>query len=318
MDKQLKSDWSKLLGRFRKYLNPEHDNIFQNFSTDYYWSTFQSEWATDIIFKNRKALDEIYPSLIHHGMTTFQSPDVMRFLGKKLTASGKIHGTYLADVTSDLKTRHEGIRIKHRINGNSIKAYNKEGNILRIETTINEPNQFKVFRQKLDGDHNKQYWLPMRKGIADLKRRSEVSQSANERYIEAMAAVDSSKPIKELTNSILKPANLNGNRFRPLNPWASEDGWLLEIIMRGEFSINGFRNRDIRSLFFTTSAKSDKEKKSRSSKISRLLRMLRAHGIIKKIPRTHRYQLTSTGRVIVSAIIAARNASAEKLIALAA
>ena len=88
--------------------------------------------------------------------------------------------------------------------------------------------------------------------------------------------------------------------------------------MRGEFSINGFRNRDIRSLFFTTSAKSDKEKKSRSSKISRLLRMLRAHGIIKKIPRTHRYQLTSTGRVIVSAIIAARNASAEKLIALAA
>jgi hypothetical protein len=65
-------------------------------------------------------------------METLKSPDIMRFLGKTLTKNEKIHGKFEGDVTSDTKTRPEGIRIKHRVKGNSIEVYNKQGSILRV------------------------------------------------------------------------------------------------------------------------------------------------------------------------------------------
>jgi len=39
---------------------------------------------------------------------------------------------------SDVKRRVEGVRIKHRIDRNSIKGYDK-GSVFRAETTINDP-----------------------------------------------------------------------------------------------------------------------------------------------------------------------------------
>ena len=48
------------------------------------------------------------------------------------------------------------------------------------------------------------------------------------------------------------------------------------------------------------------------------LRLLRAHHLIRKVPRTHRYHLTKAGRTIVTALIAARNANTQQLTKLAA
>jgi hypothetical protein len=219
---------------------------------------------------------------------------------------------------SDLKDRHEGIRIKHRVGRNSIKAYNKQGSILRVETTINDPAGFKVFRPTEGGDDDKLQWLPMRKGIADLKRRADVSQQANERYLEAMAVVDVPTPLKRLVGDLLKPAKLGDARVRALNPWSPDDTRLLRSVMRGEFAINGFRNRDLRGLLFDTPARTKDEEKRRSGRVSRQLRMLRAHGLIRKIPRSHRYQLTDKGRNVITALIAASEATVEQLTRLAA
>jgi DNA-binding PadR family transcriptional regulator len=54
-----------------------------------------------------------------------------------------------------------------------------------------------------------------------------------------------------------------------------------------------------------------------SGRVSRLLALLRAHGLIQKIPKTHRYQVTARGREPIAAILAARAASVEKLISAA-
>lgn len=269
------------------------------------------------MFKDTNSLDALYSSLIHHGMTTFQSPDVMRFLGHKLSPTGHINGHFDGEVVSDFKNRHEGVRIKHRINGNSIKAYNKQGSILRIETTINEANGFKVHRPKQGEDGRERHWLPMRRGIADLKRRSDVSQAANNRYLDALAVVDVPVPVKSLVQEILKPTTINEQRVRAINPWSENDSTLLESVMRGEFTINGFRNRDLRPLLFDPADSKD-EKRRQSAKVSRQLRMLRAHGLIKKVQHTHRYHVTDKGRTIITALIAARNADANKLAKIAA
>jgi hypothetical protein len=322
MNKQLEAQWPELLDGIAHLLNPRHDEIFCHFPLRYYWSTYQSEWATDIVFGKAEELRRLYPLLVYHAMTSFSSPDVLRFLGKKLTASGEINGHVAAEVTSDLKRRQEGVRIKHRYNQNSIKLYDKAytslGSVLRAELTMQDPEDFKVYRRPEGSPDSPLTWLRMRKGIADLHRRAEVSQKANERYLDALASVDDSTSLGELVSRISQPVVWNGKRVRPMHPFEDQDRRLLEIISRGEFTINGLRNKDLQTLLYTTTAKSPQERCRRSSAISRMLRLLRAHHIIRKIPRTHRYHLTPIGRQITTAVIAAFNATVNLLIPKAA
>ena len=73
----------------------------------------------------------------------------------------------------------------------------------------------------------------------------------------------------------------------------------------GEFNITGFRNRDLQSLLYSTAPKTDQERRRRSAAISRKLRMLRAHSLIRKRPRSHRYDVSPNGRLILNAILSA-------------
>lgn len=119
MSRQLKLAWPAALDRIARLINPAHGQIFRSFHADYYWSVHQSEWATDVMFRSNSALAQIYPALVQHGITTFSSPDVMRFLGEK------VHGAFQGEIVSDFKDRPEGIRIKHRVGQNSVKLYDK-------------------------------------------------------------------------------------------------------------------------------------------------------------------------------------------------
>jgi hypothetical protein len=105
---------------------------------------------------------------------------------------------------------------------------------------------------------------------------------------------------------------------RALHPFDDQDRRLLETISRGEFMINGLRNKDLQPMLSTTTAKSAEERRRRSSAISRKLRLLRAHHLIRKVPGSHRYHVTPTGRQIAAAVIAASNATVNLLIPKAA
>jgi hypothetical protein len=307
MNKQLLISWPHALARIVRQLNPVHGRIFRGFPIHYYWTTHQSEWATDVMFSKPADLAGIYPALVLHGMQNFSSGDVMRFLGHK------VHGNFAGEITSDIKDRPEGVRIKHRVKGNSIKAYDKAGNVLRVETTLNDPSGFKVFRTKEGEPEGKAEWLPMRRGIADIHRRAQVSQSSNDRYLDALAAVDASTPLGKLIRDICQPTRYAGKRVRALRPWAGPDLDLFAAVNRGEFAVNGFRNRDLQGLLFNDTPDSPEEKRRRSARVSRLLRMLRAHHLIRKVPRTHRYVLTSHGREVISAVLAAIHITLEQL-----
>jgi len=132
----------------------------------------QSEWATDIAFNDAKAITPLYPALVLHAIRRFSSGDVMRFLG------GKVHGGFQGEIVSDFKDRPEGLRVQHRVGGNSVKMYAKAGSILRVETTIHDARGIKSFRPKEGGPESERKWRPLRKGTADLHRRVEVSQAA--------------------------------------------------------------------------------------------------------------------------------------------
>lgn len=322
MDTQLQANWPDLLDQIAGNLNPIHDEIFEHFPINYYWSTYQSEWATDIVFGRAEDLKRLYPLLVHHAIATFSSPDVLRFLGKGQTASGHINGHVKAEVTSDLKRRQEGMRIKHRYGDNSVKLYDKAytpvGSVLRAELTMQRPEEFQVYRRPEDDPKRPLRWMPMRRGIADLHRRAEVSQQVNNRYLNALASTDDSTRLKELLGPLERPVITTGKRSRALHPFDDEDRLLLETISRGEFIINGFRNKDLQRLLYTTGVQSVEESRRRSAAISRKLRLLRAHGLIQKVPKTYRYKITKKGRHILTAVIAASNATVNMFIPKAA
>jgi hypothetical protein len=316
MDGQLQTDWPGVLGNIAQKLNPIHDEVFCAFRQQYYWTVHESEWATDVMFRSPRDLAALYPRLVLHGMTTLGSPDVMRFLGRRVPLSGEVHGKFDGEVITDLRTRPEGVRIKHRVNRNSIKMYDKQGSVLRVETTINEPADFKSYRPKEGGKKEDLDWRVMRRGVADIHRRAEVSQAANTRYLETMAQVDVDAPLGVLFEKLSLPVLLKGQRIRGLDPWGS-DARLLALVTRGEYAVNGFRNRDLREHLFGQPA-NDRDKRRLSGKVTRMLRLLRAHGLIRKVPHTHRYLLTDKGRTILVAMAAAKNASPRKLTELAA
>ena len=158
----------------------------------------------------------------------------------------------------------------------------------------------------------------MRQGIADLARRAETSQAANNRYLRTLASVENTTPLRQLTARLCQPVTRDGRRVRALNPHAPGDAALFEAISRGEFTVNGLRNRDLRQLLFADAEAAKPAQRRRAAAVSRLLALLRAHGLIKKLRGTHRYHLTNQGRVIVTALITLQNVGTEALAKLAA
>lgn len=317
LEGQVRTNWPQRLGRIARELNPAHARVFAKFPVDYYWTTYQSEWAIDVVFRRAEVLRRLYPRWLQYALAGLGSRDVLRFLGKPLKHDGEVPKSFRGEVTSDLKWREEGVRIKHSVNGNSVKLYDKAftaaGSVLRAETTVNYGGEFRVYRCKEGDRGGKKSWRVLRGGVADLERRAEISERAAERYLDALATVDEQSTLAELIARLGQPREWKGRRVRALDPFAS-DRSLLEAVSKGEFVLNGFRNRDLQGFFFGPAVNDPRQKRRRSAWVSRKLRLLRAHGLIRKITGTYRYQLTDAGRKTIAAIFAALHSTVRQLL----
>lgn len=317
LNEQLKSNWPELLDSLLKRNCPGINNVISNFPLQYYWSADETEWASDIMFESAKALDQIFPTLLRYGMLSAQSPEVMRFFGRKVV-DGVYRGRAPDEIVSDLRKRYEGVRIKHRCNNNSVKMYNKAGSILRVETTINNTRDFKVFRQPNDDDTKRPSWQKMRKGVSDLHRRAEVSQACNKRYVDHLEKATITDTLHQTVSDTCQPVIKNSRRHRAINPWRDEDFNMLQFIALGEHSINGFRNKNMRSFLYPGIDLKDKmTRRKMSARVTRRLTLLRAHGLIRKITGTTRYHLTAKGKRFASAIMASAKVDTQQLMEMA-
>jgi len=285
-----------MLNHFAKQVNPFINRIKEVLGHDYYWCMEQCEYATDVMFNNRRDLESVYMDFVQHGIVNFKFDDVMTFMGRKM------HPAFSGEIVSDVKRRPFGVRIKHRMKENSIKMYDKYS-VLRVETTINNPREFKIFKKSTEeGKPDK--WVPMGKSISNLYRYAEVSKAANKRYLDAVALADLKgdciEEIEKLCNRIEK-----GNRtFSGFNPMSEQTELLFRAVLNGGNHINGFTNASIRKIIFPDAF--DDDKKTRD-KVTRILAKLKAFSLISKIPRSFRYKITAKGVRIITATLSIKN-----------
>ena len=285
------------LDRFAKSINPFLATVQKTFGQGYNWCVHQCEFATDKMFKERKFLEDIYPSLVGHAFYDFTVTDVFTFMGRKPDPR------FLGEAVSDYKSRPVGCRVKFKLNANSIKMYDK-CSVLRIETTINNPREFKVYADvhHRDGKVSKR-WKPMGKSICNLYRYAEVSKICNERFIDAMTDIVSVKSTLDEISRICTEKTVNWKRITGFNVWSSDFVKIMETICDGKYFVNGFRNKDIAKIIFPNFESA----KKRSAKTSRLLKKLRLHGLIKKVPKSRRYLVTSKGHRTMGALLELRS-----------
>jgi len=309
LDRLVHRKWPRYLKMLARRVNPLLLPSSGLSLRDYYWTWRQGEYATDVMFKDAASLKQIYPSLIRHALQFFGCRDVLRFLGRR------VNSRFAGEVTTIYRERPEGVCVKHWVEENSIKMYDKQGSVLRIETTINNPRRFKTYRWATRHGKRCQAWLPMRKSITDLPRLVEICQAANQRYLEALADVVVTQPVHQVLDPVSKRVIQKGRAYRGLRPVTPEEAALFACVLNGKYRLQGFRNADIRDLLSPPHGNDPLQRRAACARASRHLRLMRAHGLIRKVPRTHCYRITRRGTQVMTTALKLRETPVASLAA---
>lgn len=243
---------------------------------------------------------------------TGTSERILRYMDRPLKQDGTPRSDNRDEVLSNLLKYGDGVRIRHWVNGNSVKGYNELNNF-RLESTMNHPEMFRVYRhaQEQCRDEPKRL-LPLRKGVADIVLRTQVSQDINNRFMENLMTAKCDMPVREMLDKVVKPFVKDGRRIRGLD-LTGKDLALLQAISEPAFCIDGLDNSALREKLTGKPGYEKRTTKQLSAKISRQLRLLRDHGLLRKLPRQKKYILTPKGQKLTTALNAMLAASIQQL-----
>jgi hypothetical protein len=227
---QLQSSWPRLLEPLIEQCHRHAKELCQPLALSSSWRVSESEYATDVMFKSPAALAGLSPGLVHQAIKHFGSTEVLRFLGHQVEANAGVHGNHQGEILSSLKHRCEGLRRKQQAAGNAVKLYDKQGSVLRVETTLRHPHQLRVYRASEGDPKQRKRWQVLRKSVGDLHRRAAICEAINGRYLEALASVHPGQSAGAVARAVCRPILRDGRGHRALNPWSAEDGALLELI----------------------------------------------------------------------------------------
>jgi len=270
----------RLLDRLAKQYCPPSSR----FEHSYHWSLSQVEYATDIVFQRQDDLRPLYDALVRTAVHAVKPAHVATFLGRKL------HVLYQGDLGNDFHTRVEGTCIKHHMGPAAIKLYDKQGLVMRIETTVNEVRFFRHHRQVEHRDGSREMkFAPMQKTIYSLPPLRELLLAANRRYLAFLSdLIDPSGAVRDV-EKLAEPVRHNHRTYRGFNVFSKADLTALWALCDGKHAISGITNRMLRRALASLS----------SAQVSRLLKRLRLHGVIKKIGKTYKYYFTAMGRRLI-------------------
>ena len=176
--------------------------------------------------------------------------------------------------------------------------YDKFGRILRVETVINRPQEFSVYRTRFhrDGTASRGFF-PMNKEVANL-----VHYQSRPWPLTAVTSTPwrwwTIPPrLTKSSASLTEPKIGAGRSFAGFNPAHRGDVRLFAAVLDDDHIARGFRNKDIRAALYG----SDVPPSPRlSASVGRLLKRLHVRQLVAKIPHTRRWRITISGRQLLS------------------
>jgi hypothetical protein len=158
----------------------------------------------------------------------------------------------------------------------TIKQYHKEGRALRTETTINDPGDFNI-----------------RKRLTNLPAMRKVGFTANRRLLHVEHISHDPAAGAAAFTAVTAPTNVNGQHAAALRFGDPRAQALLAVLLVFRLQPHGFTNADLRT--HLTQLLGTAPDAWPAGRATYDLRRLRLHGLIERIPKTHRYRVTDTG-----------------------
>jgi hypothetical protein len=259
--------------------------VITRFRSGVPWSLMPVESATDRVVHQPDVLRPLSEALSRTAIHAVQGEPVATFLGHRRTDSDA------GAIGHDFSTRLEGTRIKPSRGPAAIKMDDQFAWVLRVETTGNDVTSFKHHRRV---DHRDGTWerkrAPMRKSISSLPDLMGWLGDANRRYLEFLGALEDPTAGFKRLEKIAEPVPEEGRSHRGFNLFDGDDLDRFQAISRGQFTISGFRSRDLREWLPGRPA----------AQLARMIKRLRVPGLLKKIGKRYKYDLTKLGRIVVT------------------
>lgn len=289
-------NWPQILGTLASRFNTLLSDPWLQDQT-YNWVLDQVEYSTDVLFTDQALLADLYPRLLDHAVTTFRAQDIMTFLGRRLDPrfQGEIQ-------THCRKDRQPGARIKHRVEDNWLKMYDKFGRMIRVETVLNSPRGFHVYRPVDQGTHTTMKWKPLRKNVIHFPRYQEILQASNQRYLDALSTVqDTSSACYQQAAELTRPKRHAGRSYAGFNVADKADIDLFAAVLAGEHHLRGFQVKDLLAHLHANTSRIGRRRHAQT--LSRQIKRLHVRGLVAKIPRSHRWKVTPKGATLFARVI---------------
>lgn len=237
-------------------------------------SILQSEFSLTQVLDCPRSGRVFFENVIRENLDLGRPDQVQLIFDRRVTK--RTPGRFRTRVLTEGVTPSLHVDYKH----SKIKQYHKEGRALRTETTINDPRDFGIGKR-----------------LQNLSALRKVGFDANRRLLNVQRishdAILGEAEFQRLNSSV----EVSGQRAGPLRFGDVKVQTLLSVLLLFRLLVRGFSNRDLREhwapLLGTT------PDKLTSGQMTYQLRRLRLHGLIERIPKTHRYQLTATGALAI-------------------
>ena len=157
-----------------------------------------------------------------------------------------------------------------------IKQYHKEGRALRTETTITNTRDFGIGKL-----------------LENLPALRQVGFLANRRLLDVQKVSHDCSIGEDAFDKVVRPIEVEGQRGAALRFGDPRVQALFAVLVMFSLQLRGFTNRELRPLLAQLLGLDPA--KYPIGRMTYDLRRLRLHGIIERIPHSHRYQLTAEG-----------------------
>jgi len=157
-----------------------------------------------------------------------------------------------------------------------IKQYHKEGRALRTETTINDTRDFGIGKL-----------------LKNLPALRQIGFQANRRLLDVQNISHDCSIGEDAFDKVVRPIEVEGQRAAALRFGDPRVQSLFAVLVVFSLQLRGFTNQEMRALLAQLLGLDPANYPL--GRMTYDLRRLRLHGLIERIPRSHRYQLTPQG-----------------------